>query len=25
VALWYALAHNMSRMIAYEMLGEAAA
>ena len=25
VALWYALAHNMSRLIAYEMLGEAAA
>ena len=25
VALWYALAHNMSRMIAYEMLGKAAA
>jgi IS5 family transposase len=25
VALWYALAHNMTRMIAYEMLGEVAA
>ena len=25
VALWYALAHNMTRMIAYGMLGEAAA
>jgi Transposase DDE domain len=25
VVLWYALAHNMTRMIAYEMLGEATA